>query len=117
MSGHPLTYSRHASSTFSTTPLQPKSTLTLKIEEKKQEYQNLLQLKELSAKLVMQMEQLEKKMETLVNGTEVVASVLENWQNVFRIINISSAKLQKKVSSKEDLNLPETLVRIPISST
>ncbi|KAG5520029.1 hypothetical protein PMAC_001105 [Pneumocystis sp. 'macacae'] len=113
-----LTFHRHASSSFVPTHSQSNSVLTAKIREKKHEYENLLQLKELSAKLVIQMEQLEKKMETLVGGTEAVASVLENWQNVFRIINIASAKLQKKiVSNKEDdIDMPETLVRIPTSN-
>ncbi|KAG4305081.1 hypothetical protein PORY_001251 [Pneumocystis oryctolagi] len=113
-----VAFNRHASSSFPSTLPQSNSTLTAKIQEKKHEYENLLQLKEFSAKLVMQMEQLEKKMKTLVGGTEVVASVLENWQNVFRTINIASIELQKKtVSNKEDdLDMPETLVRIPISS-
>ncbi|KTW31987.1 uncharacterized protein T551_00669 [Pneumocystis jirovecii RU7] len=113
-----LTFHRHASSSFVPTHPQSNSVLTAKIREKKYEYENLLQLKELSAKLVIQMEQLEKKMETLVGGTEAVASVLENWQNVFRIINIASARLQKKAvsSTEDDIDMPETLVRIPISN-
>ncbi|CCJ30936.1 unnamed protein product [Pneumocystis jirovecii] len=114
-----LTFHRHASSSFVPTHPQSNSVLTAKIREKKYEYENLLQLKELSAKLVIQMEQLEKKMETLVGGTEAVASVLENWQNVFRIINIASGaeKSKKAVSSTEDdIDMPETLVRIPISN-
>ncbi|EMR09136.1 hypothetical protein PNEG_02479 [Pneumocystis murina B123] len=118
MSGNSsLSYRRQASSSFVPAHLQPNSALAAKIQEKKQEYENLSQLRDFSGKLVTQMEQLEKKMEILVGGTEVVASVLENWQNVFRTINISSERLQKKtVSNKnEGLDLPETLVRIPTS--
>ncbi|KTW26731.1 hypothetical protein T552_02736 [Pneumocystis carinii B80] len=118
MSGYSsLSYRRQASSSFVPSHSQSNSALAAKIQEKKQEYENLSQLRDFSAKLVTQMEQLEKKMETLAGGTEVVASVLENWQNVFRTINISSERLQKKtVSDKnEGLDLPETLVRIPTS--
>ncbi|KAG4303378.1 hypothetical protein PCANB_000309 [Pneumocystis canis] len=119
MSGYSsLNFRRNASSSFAPTSIQSNSALAAKIREKKCEYESLLQLKDLSTNLVTQMEQLEKKMETLVGGTQVVASVLENWQNVFRIINIASAKLEKKtVSNEENLDMPETLVRIPVSST
>lgn len=105
MSGYSsLSYHRQPSSSFVPSHLQPNSALAAKIQEKKREYENLSQLREFSAKLVTQMEQLEKKMDILVGGTDVVASVLENWQNVFRTINISSGIsnfLFSKISHKK----------------
>lgn len=83
------------------------SALQQRINEKKVELENLKQLRDLSAGLAGQMEQLEEKLGTLSNGTEgmqqsidwcrqcrssslAVAAVLSNWHNVLRAIHMAS---------------------------
>lgn len=98
------------------------SILLARICEKESELENLRQLRDLSASLAGQMEILEEKLATLTDGTEVVATVLGNWQNVLQAINMASQKLQKSFETQEVMTpgvlqtgaeLPQTLVRIP----
>ncbi|PSK33550.1 hypothetical protein B9Z65_7437 [Elsinoe australis] len=95
------------------------SALQQRIVEKKAELENLKQLRDLSAGLAGQMEQLEEKLSTLSNGTEAVAAVLSNWHNVLRAISLASAKIPKPKDdadpeAAEEPALPQTLVRIPV---
>ncbi|KAH8678095.1 DASH complex subunit Dad2-domain-containing protein [Xylariales sp. PMI_506] len=97
--------------------------LQARINEKKAELENLRELRNLSAAVADQMEALEQKLSTLSDGTEAIATVLGNWHNVLRAINMASAKLPKPLESEDELNatpegtepipLPQTLVRIP----
>ncbi|MCJ1334607.1 hypothetical protein MMC10_011319 [Thelotrema lepadinum] len=105
--------------------------LVTRINEKKEELENLTQLRDLSAQLAGQMETLKGRVEVLGRGTEAVAAVLANWHNVLRAISMASTKLPqpapstaadgtqqeeatstKKVEGK--IPLPATLVRIPV---
>ncbi|KAK4549951.1 hypothetical protein LTR36_005252 [Oleoguttula mirabilis] len=94
------------------------SILQSRINEKKVELENLRQLRDLSAGLAGQMQQLEEKLSTLSTGTEAVAAVLGNWNNVLRAIHMASTKLPKPKEAEEGEEaahpLPQTLVRIPI---
>jgi len=106
------------------------SALTSRIAAKRAELENLKQLRDLSAGLATQMGMLEQKLSTLKNGTESVACILANWDNVLRAISMASskciyawerAKVADKVTAKvpkptEDSNsqVPVTLVRIPV---
>lgn len=90
-----------------------------RIAQKQQEYESLLQLKTHSESLLRSMQDLEGKLGTLNGGTAAVASVLANWANVFKAINMSTIKMQEKqvtsdTSDEKDLaqEMPETLVRI-----
>ncbi|KAI1397596.1 DASH complex subunit Dad2-domain-containing protein [Hypoxylon fuscum] len=93
--------------------------LVARVNEKKAELENLKQLQELSAAVANQMEALEQKLTTLSDGTEAIATVVANWHNVLRAINMASAKMPSprnadEAQPKEDtLPLPQTLVRIP----
>ncbi|RVD81223.1 uncharacterized protein DFL_009097 [Arthrobotrys flagrans] len=105
--------------------------LISRINEKKIELENLKQLRDLSANLAKQLGELEAKLGTLSDGTEVVATVLANWHNVLRAISLASAHLQQppklpeETSTNEDKMeeddqetqekqiYPEMLVRIP----
>lgn len=89
--------------------------LVTRIQEKQKELENLLQMKELSATLAEQMVDLESKLETLADGTDGVAKVLANWQNVFRAINLATAKLHtpEEAGDAEPSSYPERLVRLP----
>ncbi|CRG85586.1 hypothetical protein PISL3812_02631 [Talaromyces islandicus] len=64
--------------------------LASRIEAKKAELENLSQLRDLSNALAMRMEALEKQLSTLKDGTEAIACVLSNWQNVLQAINMVS---------------------------
>ncbi|GAB7365223.1 hypothetical protein MBLNU230_g6309t1 [Neophaeotheca triangularis] len=98
------------------------SQLNDRIQEKRAELENLRQLRDLSAGLAGQMQQLEEKLGTLSNGTEAVAAVLSNWHNVLRAISMASQKIPVPKSEgdgegegvEEERQLPQTLVRIPV---
>ncbi|KAL3490875.1 DASH complex subunit Dad2-domain-containing protein [Aspergillus germanicus] len=105
---------------------QQSSALAARIASKKAELDNLIQLRDMSQALATQMEALQSKLETLKDGTESVACVLANWDNVLRAITMASTKLTtvKSVPDEEtnsgdknnlssDPSLPATLVRIP----
>ncbi|KAK3072391.1 DASH complex subunit dad2 [Teratosphaeriaceae sp. CCFEE 6253] len=92
------------------------SLLQSRINEKKTELANLRQLRDLSAGLAGQMQQLEERLATLGTGTEAVAAVLGNWNHVLRAIGMASAAIPKPKDGEgeEEMPLPQTLVRIPI---
>ncbi|CAG7919972.1 unnamed protein product [Penicillium olsonii] len=100
---------------------QQSSALSARIAAKKAELENLRQLRDLSGTLAIQMQALESKVSTLKDGTEAVAYVLSNWDNVLRAITLASQKASglhepteaesKGADTKE--RLPATLVRIP----
>ncbi|KAM0272876.1 hypothetical protein ACHAQH_008530 [Verticillium albo-atrum] len=97
----------------------PSPALVARIEEKKAELDNLKQLRDLSAAVASQMEALEQQLSTLSDGTEAIATVIGNWHNVLRAINMASTKIPKPTDehideTKESIpSLPQTLVRIP----
>ncbi|KAL4947661.1 DASH complex subunit Dad2-domain-containing protein [Aspergillus filifer] len=108
------------------TSQQQSSALTARIASKKAELDNLIQLRDMSNGLAGQMEALQSKLATLKNGTEAVACVLANWDNVLRTITMASTKLATpKDTPEQELSaentddvpakshLPATLVRIP----
>jgi DASH complex subunit DAD2 len=66
------------------------SALQARINEKRTELENLRQLRDLSAGLAGQMQQLEEKLATLSDGTEAVAVVMGNWSHVLRAITMAS---------------------------
>ncbi|KJX98209.1 dash complex subunit dad2 like protein [Zymoseptoria brevis] len=98
------------------------SALQARINEKKVELESLKQLRDLSAGLAGQMQQLEEKLSTLSNGTEAVAAVMGNWNTVLRAVYMASASIPKpkddeQIDGKAEVaepSLPQTLVRIPI---
>ena len=107
---------------------QQSSTIAARIAAKRQELENLEQLRDLSGALAAQMAALEQKLATLRDGTEAVACVLANWDNVLRAINMASCKLfqnrmdlypTESIAAKmpqPTSDLPVTLVRIPVQS-
>ncbi|KAL4905677.1 hypothetical protein BDW74DRAFT_151772 [Aspergillus multicolor] len=107
---------------------QQSSALAARVASKKAELDNLIQLREMSHGLAGQMEALQAKLGTLRDGTEAVAYVLANWDNVLRAITMASTKLatldrvpgqQPTIDEQGDVSielpLPATLVRIPTS--
>ncbi|KOC17479.1 DASH complex subunit DAD2 [Aspergillus flavus AF70] len=113
-------------STHHAAPQQQLSALAARIASKKAELDNLKQLREMSGALAMQMQVLEEKIGTLKDGTEAVACVLANWDNVLRSISMASTEavtvqrptVQNPNTLSEgdksvDTPMPATLVRIP----
>lgn len=85
-----------------------------------------MRLRDLSGAMAMQMQVLETKISTLRDGTEAMACVLANWDNVLRAISMASTKAAVSISKKDqsssvesgqnlivEQRLPVTLVRIP----
>ncbi|KAH8693097.1 putative DASH complex subunit DAD2 [Talaromyces proteolyticus] len=91
--------------------------LTMRIEAKKAELENLCQLRDFSNALATKMQVLETKLSTLKDGTEAIACVLTNWENVLQAINMATRNPVASTTSNntEESRLP-TLVRVPISS-
>ncbi|KAK2753943.1 hypothetical protein FQN54_007302 [Arachnomyces sp. PD_36] len=102
---------------------QQSSALAMRVESKRAELENLKRLRDLSGTLASQMQALEEKLGTLRDGTEAVAHVLANWENVLRAISMASAKVPLPTDSMQDktetpdVPLPATLVRIPAEET
>lgn len=87
-----------------------------KIAEKRAELENLNEIKKFTSILTNQMEELEDKLDYMADGTENVALVLSNWQNVVKSVSLASLGLLK-YSEKDYENgtpLPECLVRIKL---
>ncbi|KAF2479968.1 DASH complex subunit Dad2-domain-containing protein [Neohortaea acidophila] len=108
-----------ANSNTSTSSTTQASLLQARINEKRVELESLRQLRDLSAGLAGQMQQLEQKLATLSDGTQAVAEVLGNWNSVLRAVHMASTKIPRvgKEGEGEDgerEELPQTLVRIPI---
>ncbi|GKZ82538.1 DASH complex subunit dad2 [Aspergillus niger] len=105
---------------------QQSSVLATRIAAKRAELDNLRQLRDMSAALALQMQALQGKLGTLKDGTEAVACVLANWDNVLRAINMASTKAANLTLPLEhtpdsttqkppnDSPMPATLVRIPV---
>jgi len=75
------------------------SALAARIASKRQELEDLKQLRDLSANLATQMALLEEKLATLRDGTESVACILANWDNVLRAISMASSTFFQARSS------------------
>ncbi|EHY60623.1 hypothetical protein ABEF95_005218 [Exophiala dermatitidis] len=109
------------------------SLLQTRIAAKRAELENLRALRDLSANLATQLSTLEEKLGTLRDGSQSVALVLANWENVLRAINMAAMKVPKPANVDEDENqdadaagdtrgtsgssaqdLPVPLVRIPV---
>ncbi|EFW23387.1 hypothetical protein D8B26_006875 [Coccidioides posadasii str. Silveira] len=111
---------------LSSSSSQNSSILAARVAAKKAELEDLVQLRDVSSALATQMEVLNGKLETLRDGTEAVACVMANWENVLRAINMASATMtrtnnravesthqQGSIDNPQGSSLPAPLVRIP----
>ncbi|OOG01218.1 hypothetical protein ASPCADRAFT_203094 [Aspergillus carbonarius ITEM 5010] len=106
---------------------QQSSILATRIASKRAELDNLRQLCDMSEALASQMQALQGKIGTLKDGTEAIAYVLANWDNVLRAISMASTKAaglefptehrsNSTVRKAPDCSpIPATLVRIPVA--
>ncbi|CAK7894689.1 DASH complex subunit Dad2p [[Candida] anglica] len=87
-----------------------------KIAEKRSELESLNEIKKFTSILTGQLENLESKLNDMAEGTESVALVLSNWQNVVNSISLASLGLLKYSQKDYETGtpLPEYLVRIPL---
>lgn len=94
------------------------SSIQQKIAEKRAELESLNEIKHFTSTLTRQLEQLEQKLADMADGTEAVALVLSNWQNVVNSVSLASLGLLKYSLNDYDLGapLPEYLVRIPLEA-
>ena len=112
-------------SAFGATANASNNALQQRIAQKREELENLKQLRDLSGNLASQMGELEKKLSTLRDGAESVACVLQNWQGVLDVITMASTQAASALHAKantEDTEtpapkLPVTLVRIPVDAS
>lgn len=89
-----------------------------KITAKRQELLDLQELRKFTAVLASQLEQIEGKLDTMVDGAESVALILSNWQNVVNSVSLASLGLMKYTAKdyEENTPLPECLVRIGLDN-
>lgn len=94
-----------------------KGSLQSAIEAKREELQQFKLLNKYTYDLVLQLEEIEEKLEVMGDGAESVALILSNWQNVINSISLASLGLMKhkERSSDEENPLPETLIRIKLN--
>ncbi|CAG86011.2 DEHA2C06138p [Debaryomyces hansenii CBS767] len=87
-----------------------------KIAEKKAELENLNEIKKFTSILTNQLDELENKLDYMAEGTESVALVLSNWQNVVKSVSLASLGLLKYSEKDYETGapLPECLVRIKL---
>lgn len=91
-----------------------KNQLQAKIEEKTNELQELKEINKFTRILVQQLDDIERKLETMADGAESVAYVLSNWKNVTNAISLASLGLAQhaKRVNENDEPMPELLVRV-----
>ncbi len=108
--GLPSSHMRQQSTSGSLGVSSAGQSLQARVNEKRAELEELKQLRDLSAAVASQMEALEQKLATLSDGTEgddalrlatrpfrgaadgptAIATVVANWHNVLRAINMAS---------------------------
>lgn len=87
-----------------------------KIAEKRADLEMLQEFRQLTAELASNLETAGNQLETMKDGTESVAHILANWQNVIKSVSLASLGLLKYTDNdyEESAPLPEPLVRIKL---
>ncbi|OBA24358.1 DASH complex, subunit Dad2 [Metschnikowia bicuspidata var. bicuspidata NRRL YB-4993] len=91
-----------------------KNTLQQKIDEKARQLQELKEINRFTNILAQQLDEIEKKLEVMTDGSESVAYILSNWKNVASAISLASLGIANHASRVNDNNepMPELLVRL-----
>ncbi|ODV78060.1 DASH complex, subunit Dad2 [Suhomyces tanzawaensis NRRL Y-17324] len=86
------------------------------IVDKRADLEMLQEFRQLTAELATNLELVGDKLEHMKGGTESVALILANWQNVVKSISLASLGLMKYSESDYESRapLPEALVRIKL---
>ncbi|KAK6458040.1 DASH complex subunit Dad2-domain-containing protein [Scheffersomyces xylosifermentans] len=87
-----------------------------KIADKRAELARLHEFRQLTGELASYLEEIGDKLDTMKGGTESVALILANWQNVVKSISLASLGLMKYTDKDYEtaVPLPEALVRIKL---
>ncbi|RHZ77706.1 hypothetical protein Glove_174g158 [Diversispora epigaea] len=88
-------------------PSAKQISLSMRIQEKQEEYNNLITLKKTSQEFADYFNSLALHFEELNNGVETIATVFRNWQTVFRSVLLPEETLQQ--------NQEPVVVRIPMN--
>lgn len=88
--------------------------LNQKILEKRAELDALTAIKDYTENFTIQLEALESKLDSMVEGAETVNKVLSTWQNVVQSISLASLGLYKYSQGDyaQGKPLPELLLRM-----
>ncbi|KAI7817202.1 hypothetical protein BC939DRAFT_466611 [Gamsiella multidivaricata] len=79
-------------------------------EEKKQELEHLLVLRQLASHLRTHFDELSEKFDGLVQGNQASSNVLKNWADVFRTIDLTENYAAQAEHQDQERS---SLVRIP----
>ncbi|KAG0051496.1 hypothetical protein BGZ83_003617 [Gryganskiella cystojenkinii] len=82
------------------------------MQEKQQELEQLLVLRQLATHLQTHFDELSDKFDGLMQGNQAVSKVLENWSDVFRNINMTDNYAAQDQEGDQERS---SLVRIPIA--
>ena len=75
------------------------------------------EFKELTDDLVLQLESIGDKLETMNGGTASVALILANWKSVVQSISLASLALMKESNDNNKEAFPEPLVRVRVGQS
>ncbi|GJE97365.1 hypothetical protein PsYK624_135810 [Phanerochaete sordida] len=98
-------------------PAQPPNAAALaKLAEKKKEFEAVAALERGSAKFLKRMEDLGDDFDVMADAGTVCGEVLEQWPNMFRILNLflMSRERSSELESAAQEPAGERLVRVPI---
>ncbi|OZJ03477.1 hypothetical protein BZG36_02741 [Bifiguratus adelaidae] len=97
--------------------------LLMRLQEKQKEYDNLVQVRDMSKQLVTYFEELAKSMEGLSDGSHAIASVLNNWNHVFRLMSLAHEQAPDQIEGSENGSIAEdnnaglpTMVKVPVQA-
>ncbi|KAJ2960193.1 hypothetical protein NQZ79_g4389 [Umbelopsis isabellina] len=101
------------------------------IQDKVQELEHLLKIKDMSGQMANYFDELAKSVEGLAGGAQAVSDVLSNWNHVFRTMSMVSPRQHESeekdamVAEEADSSSPQqestqeppVLVRVPLNLT
>lgn len=94
--------------------LKTNTAIYQKITEKRANLERFREFKELTDDLVLQLESIGDKLETMNGGTASVALILANWKSVVQSISLASLALMKESNDNNKEAFPEPLVRVRV---
>ena len=97
--------------------LKTNTAIYQKIAEKRANLERFREFKELMDDLVLQLESIGDKLETMNGGTASVALILANWKSVVQSISLASLALMKESNDNNKETFPEPLVRVRVGQS
>lgn len=97
--------------------LKTNTAIYQKIAEKRANLERFREFKELTDDLVLQLESIGDKLETMNGGTASVALILANWKSVVQSISLASLASMKESNDNNKEAFPEPLVRVRVGQS